>query len=743
VFHRGFRVMSAASAAALTAFTLAAGSPALAGEAHTATAASPAGGQVKVMLMTGDVALLSTAPDGKQTASVIKARKTGPGAQFQDFTEGKDVYVVPQSAVPYLGSTLSPSLFDVTQLAQQEHGAMALNVQLSMRSAADRSVPGIAITHRSGLTATGHLTLASAREFGAALARQSELDHASRTHTTGLFAGLAHVATAGTVAATTHRAKPDFQMYTLTLNGIDGAGQKDTGDLVLVYNVDNLLKYANEAVFNNGQSKVSVPVGNYSAVCLFYNYVTGAVAAVTLGQFSVTSDNASVTLDARTATSKVSISTPRPATPEVTEVGVGRGDRLGQTGSDAFLGDSQTTFTVTPVTSGISAGQLYYYVYSRMYSPSTAKTPYTYDVEFPTTGAIPVNQSYAAQASNLATVNSSYPAEEANQPALDTRFGALAWQEILFGDDFNVTTPMQRTEYYTALPGLSWEGVYYSYFDSNPFELIGEFDGSWVTYQPGQVSATVWGGQPAHPRLLQNQLFLGQTYCPACLEGDTLNLLAFPYSDNDPTHRSYPDGSYSGLTESEVYSVDADGVEVGKGTGFLEKKVTLPTGTKDVSISDDETRSSSVFTLSTSTDTTWTVRTAAPEATLPQGWFCDFNGHTKCGVLPLMYADYNLPVNLLGQIAPGSATAGISIGHLVGAANVGVNRFTVQVSYNGGASWKNATVTPQGNGQYSASFTVPASAATDGFGALKVSAADAYGSTFSQTIQHAFAVAAS
>jgi hypothetical protein len=67
----------------------------------------------------------------------------------------------------------------------------------------------------------------------------------------------------------------------------------------------------------------------------------------------------------------------------------------------------------------------------------------------------------------------------------------------------------------------------------------------------------------------------------------------------------------------------------------------------------------------------------------------------------------------------------------------------VAVSFNSGNSWRNATVTSLGNGQYSVSFTVPAAAATDGFGALKVSATDAYGGTFSQTIQHAFAVAAS
>src|SRR5581483_272188 len=72
VFHRGFRVTAVASAAALTAFTLAAGSPALAGQTHAVATAGAAGAPVKVMLPTGDVVLLSTAANRRQTASVVK-----------------------------------------------------------------------------------------------------------------------------------------------------------------------------------------------------------------------------------------------------------------------------------------------------------------------------------------------------------------------------------------------------------------------------------------------------------------------------------------------------------------------------------------------------------------------------------------------------------------------------------------------------------------------------------------------
>lgn len=742
--YRGSRALAAASAAALTALTLAGGTPALASQAHPAGTSPPGSASRQVMLATGDVVTLTTQPHGQQTASVYRAHPSGPGGQFQEFTEGKDLYVVPESAVPYLHSTLSLSMFDVTQLAQAEHGTMTLDVTLRLRQADSHlSLPGITVTHRSGRTATGRLTETSARAFGAALAAQSLRDHASVTHTTGLFAGVANIAPRGAATTTAAGTRPAYQMYTLTLKGINGAGKKDTGDLVLLYNVDNVLKYSGEPFFENGVAKVSVPAGNYSAICFFYNFTTGVVSTVTLPQFAVTGDNASATLDARTATAEVSVSTPKPASPQITEVAVGRGDSVGQTGSSSFLGGSTTIFKVAPVTKHVATGQLYYYVYSRMYSPSSAKSPYTYDVEFPSTGSIPASQHFTASAASLTSIATSYPADHKNNAALDTRFGALPWQSILFASDMDLTTPTARTEYYSADPDLSWESVYYSVFKSSNFDLLGEFDSSWTTYQGGTSSSTTYGGSPATPRLLQNPVFINQTYCPACLNGDTLNLLAFPFSDSSPVHRSYPDGKVGGLTESENYDVYADGVEVTKGTGFLEKKVTLPTGSHNLRIDYDTVRSSSDFTLSTSTDTTWTVHTGAPEGALPANWYCNFSNGTKCGVLPLMYADYSLPTNLLGQIAPGKATASVNLGHLAGASDVAVNTLTAAVSFNGGKSWTKATVSPAGDGQYAIAFTVPAEASTDGFGALKLSATDAYGSTFSQTTQHAFAVAGS
>jgi hypothetical protein len=241
--------------------------------------------------------------------------------------------------------------------------------------------------------------------------------------------------------------------------------------------------------------------------------------------------------------------------------------------------------------------------------------------------------------------------------------------------------------------------------------------------------------------LLENKIFVGRTYCPACLSGTTLDLLVFPYSDNTPTHRAYPDavGAGSHLRESQSFDVYADGREVSKGTGFFQESVTLPSRTSELRIDYDTVRSAPYFTLSTRADTRWTV--PARTFPLPHGWYCTEANQTNCTVLPLLFADYGLPVNLLGQLRPGRVIASVALGHLAAAA-IRVKSARVSVSFDGGASWKRATVTVLRPGRYAVSFTVPAAARTDGFGAIRLTSTDADGGTLRQTIQHAFAVVA-
>jgi len=714
-------------AATTLAAAVAAGVPAAASAAD-APSDSPPGATRLVTLVTGDVVSVATAPNGRQEASVVrKASSGGPGAQFQTFNLGSDLYVVPQSAVPYLGSTLNLSLFDVTQLAAS--GSANTAVQVTYRSAGARqAVPGITITHRSGTSARGVVTRASGRKFGAALARQWRADHAAARHTTGLFASVARISATG---APPPRAKPAFVMHTLTVNGRNQKGKKDTGDSVLVYNVDNLSAFAGEATFRKGIAKLSVPEGHYAAFSFFFDGST--VREVALWQFTVGGDT-SIALDARQATTPVTVTPPKPASPQINEVGIGRDDALGQIGTFSFLGGGTTAFDVQPTTQPVTIGQLHYFVYSRQFA---ADGSYSYDLEFPADGAIPADEHYAPQNSDLAAIDSKYPASHSGTQGMDTRFGALPWQIFLFASDLPITTPTERTEYYSALPSINWQGVYYAVFTFNPFVIAAQYQSAWTTYQPGTSSTTTWGGTPAGPRLLQAPIFVGETVCPACLSGTTLNLLGYPYGDNDPQHFGFqsPTGDEG---ETVNFGVFADNTQVAQG-GFLQTAVTMPSSAQTYRIDYNTTRSSPDFQLSTAAQTRWTVPASVPTSSLPPGWVCNTGGSTTCRVVPLITNSYDLPVNLLGQLPAGATSGQLDLGHL-GSAGIGFSSVQVNVSYDGGQTWQPVTVTDQGSGHFGLAFTVPAAASTDGYGALQVSVHDAAGGTFDQTIQHAFAV---
>lgn len=718
--------------AAIAALTFATSAPAT-GTSSSDTSAGPIRVQPTaqtVRLVTGDVVRV-VMRGGRQTADVVKAQKTGPGSAFHTFFRDGDLYVVPASAVPYLGSTLDPALFDVTRLGQRPTHQLAATVHLRAGGSAD-GLPGFTAHSRSGSVVHG--VFSSGTAFGAALARQATRDHASATHTTGLFRGVTRIApAAGRPAAASSR--PSVSSGTLTIDATDYNGNPDNGDTMTIYNVDDINVYNNFVFFENGTAQLTdVPDGHYSGVAFFYDFSTGSIYQVTLAQFTVKGDT-TVSVDARDATSQVSITTPRPAVPNQTSMQVARADANGLIGSYAFLAGDQA-FYVKPIVKHPSIGRLYYWVYTRQFSVG-AKQPYTYDLKFGTTDRISPDQSYHPAARSLAAIDSAYYADHDGQQSLDGRFGAFPWEQFLITSDVQFTVPTQRTEYYLASNDLEWEAFDYQVYVPNPFTLLGEIDSSWRSFESGWSPYEPWGDDPSHPRMFQHNIFINQTVCPACLSGTTLDVLAFPFGDNSWQHRSYPDQPTAGLDESASWSVLADGSVVQQGTGVLLASANVGSAST-YGIDYDTTRSSSDFTMSTRTSTSWTVPEDAPRAALPHGWTCSVSGGTSCTVLPVMTVNYSLPVDLLGQIHSGKATGSLRIGHLAHS-HAPVASLRVRVSYDGGSTYQKVKVTPAGS-RFTLQFTVPPPGQTDGFGSLSIDVLDANGSTLNESIKHAFAV---
>jgi hypothetical protein len=95
----------------------------------------------------------------------------------------------------------------------------------------------VKITAASADVASGHLTAASAPAFGAALARLFASD---RTHghygSDGMFAGGVRISLAGATGTPDPAASRSTPTNTLTVDGVDRAGQPDNGDNVVVAN---------------------------------------------------------------------------------------------------------------------------------------------------------------------------------------------------------------------------------------------------------------------------------------------------------------------------------------------------------------------------------------------------------------------------------------------------------------------------------------------------------------------------
>ena len=303
------RLVALVAAASAVAAGLSA-APALAATAATprAHAAATAAAAEPTTLVTGD-RVFATAATGPGPASyaVQRAQASGPGSVVHTYRVGSDTYVVPAVAQRYLGTTLDPSLFDVTALTAAEHASGRLAVAIS-HTGALRALPGVTVTADRAGVATGYLTAASAPAFGAALVTQWLADEQAGptgptgpTGSGGLFAGIGRIAAASAPPSVT----PNFPMHTLRVTGIDAQGQPEQFGFGILVNVDNAAKYGGFVQLVNGQARVSVPTGHYAAVFDDFTVAPNGRttdATATIPTYLVSGDGQTLTYDMRHST---------------------------------------------------------------------------------------------------------------------------------------------------------------------------------------------------------------------------------------------------------------------------------------------------------------------------------------------------------------------------------------------------------------------------------------------------------
>jgi hypothetical protein len=770
--------------------------------ASSGPAQTPSSQSTTVTLPTGDQVPVRAVGTSAQQATPIPARTApgtpSTPSTYLRFTWGGDQYVIPDAAVPYLHSTLDPRLFDVSYLARLgTSGTTGIPVRITYTSAAAHpSLAGVRITHRSGLTATATITPAQAAGFGQLLAAD---DHHSPA-LAGRIPGVATITLSPPAGAPQLPASPaqtpspasaavkGLPFYKLTLNATDLDGNPGAFGGI-VQNVGNAaLLDQTTSVFSpaTGSESLSVPKGTYSlAISVLTPDPSGTgfdTALVVKPQVTVDSDT-TVSLDARTAVPyQADVSTAATIYQRIdvlqfwrTSVKGGGNGAIGGRllGSRALplglvsitpnpgarlFADQLLATPTAPVTKGSFAFDANSYINT---GSATAPGP-IYALDFPYQAAIPSSLTYTVPAAGLTTVPEQVYAPSGCTPYLNTytylQIAPGLWERSSY-DQTSVLTGSRSDYWYSGDPRLDqWQD-----------ELLIDCSDQFLSYfsppqriAPGQQISPVSDKMPAAPSPNAPLLYpasepdtegnfstsdLQQAVCTACRQGDigTVNIL--PFIGSDPTLNSeMPSLLGSEFDPSIEFYRDGtlaiDSADTGAaGGGEYPWELELPLLPQPASYQLDSTYTRPDNSAAT-IDTDWTFRSspADPPAWLPPTEMCAPDATRGCSFLPLLFLGYDLPLTYSDQATAGT-TEPVSFtvtSQQNAPAPWGVSA-TVSASFDGGQTW----TTPQpatslGGGEFTTTISQPSLASTNGFVSLRVTAADAFGDSVTQTLIDAY-----
>jgi hypothetical protein len=750
--------------AALAAVALVGGAagPALAAPAASARSAastassgwgsSGSGSSVRqLLLITGD-RLVVTGTDGRQDIAV---RFSSRHEAMTSLKFGGQVMEIPADATPYLGHGLDPRLFDLGALEKAEaNGRLPVQVTFAGHQPA---IPGLTVTRASAGSAVGYLTAASAARFGAALARQYALDHAgARYGTDGLFGHDVSISLLGSpslAARPSAAAHPaGYRLRTLTIDATNQAGQPDTGDTVFITDADNYQRFdglnGTQNFFYDGSTRFSVPAGHFWAIAMFF---TGdSLRMVVVPQFTVAGQHTTIHIAEKSASSEVTIATPRKValdsdnSQETFEVV--RGDASGgpYSYSSSWAGLSGW---VSPTTRKPTVGTLNAYTSATLASPAAATPGYDYNLDFPAAAGIIPSQHFTVTPASLGTVTERfYQAPRSPDGGWVTFGGTLPQLNFELEEIATVAMPAVMTQYFTAGPAILWSSQ--TYASLNTFAL-GDTD-AYRDFSGGQQLTEDWNNYPLHPvpaASLGGASSLIPVQTSAARIGNDLSLSLIPFGDNQFGHTGPGFGLNGNATQVGSYTLDQNGTQLSHGSALDGiPTIKLSAAPSVLRLVLNAARWGSAYPLSPSSRTIWTWRSARDTAArVPAGWYCStyiaadaYRYYRRCVVQPLMTLSYAVAgLSLSGLTKPGAQVVDVTAGHLQVARASAITGATAAVSYNDGESWRAATVTAEGGGRFRLAFSAPAGVDVT----LRVNATDAAGGSINETILRAYGVA--
>jgi hypothetical protein len=708
--------------------------PAAAGTAAPVSVRVLTSAQSSVTLVTGDVVTATPSLSGPATYTVSSA-SGGSGAFFSYQGAGGDSYVIPAAAQPYVGRQLDPSFFDVSALIRDglTNGAR-IPVRLQYTHGTTPAAPdGVTLTSVRGSSARGYVTAASGATLTAAL-------QSPRNGTTGAapLAGLTSMsldlpttpaATATTTPTTNSGAGP---LQILQLNALDGTGSPAASASVFLADADQSNLETIEVPIVAGVARIAVPAGHYSAFASFTSQNADGSPVYQVADTDLTVPTGTTvttaTIDARTATSKISATTPKAAVRDSLGVTYYRADPNGLIIQDyhwqlAATGDIFVSPQAAP-----AVGALHFLVTWGGTSP-TATDAYRYDLAFPA-DHVPADEAYTVAPEQVATVQ-----ENVSTDPLGTGTARLATVPVLPFTSIGwiqrtaaISVPTQYTDYLTTTGGGTWQQSYVS-------QQGVQIKGDPITVKAGNQYSIDWAHGPQTAGFGQHT---GAHSCAACLAGSTLTILPATNDDSDPTHiggDSFVSGtfalSYNGtaLSSTAGYGAVISGAPTAAGTYHLMLTTNL---TAD--------RYASQSTQSV-TDLTVPFDPAAPGSMLPAEDTCDGEtATTPCTILPVLTLNYRLDSDTHNTSHEAQQVLRLDIGHLTydeAGSHAPITSAAVRVSFDGGTTWQQAALTGRA-GHYTATWANPTAGGTP---TLQVTATDAAGGSITQTVTAAYTVA--
>lgn len=348
------------------------------------------------------------------------------------------------------------------------------------------------------------------------------------------------------------------------------------------------------------------------------------------------------------------------------------------------------------------------------------ESTYTYQAQRTTSG-IPSDLTLSAPRSAFAVEKARFHSDGITRRGFEARY---TWDEL--SGPYSARAPQYldqpaaRTDYVLPSPGAQYQQQV-SAMGGEPDTLREGLH----SLTAGETTSSDWYRAPSRPSVVS------MSGCSFCRTDSDMVFAPSRQGDSEPDHYAVdgPSGTWSYYRDGQQVSATDLPVD-----GPADYRFVLDTRRGVLYLGKQK--------LSETTHTEWSFRSQPPTGNKVPDCSRIITNSTMCEGLPVILLGYDVPLDLNNKAPAGReftfAVDAVRPAEYSG--DVPVVSTTVQVSYDNGASWHDASVTGGNRGAYRATVHHPASADTDGYVSLKVRAEDADGNSTLQIVNRAYAL---